>query len=370
MSEKVDFSWMQKTHLDLHFARPMVDLREAHFVRNRRRVLTLFTFYTLAARYSSLDAYFLILLFSYCVILYYLKNARKINVQMAKRNIKQRVGWAKQWAGGLFKRNARSNDEAEPMEPPLDDAPEGDGKSKKKRGIPFRKNSVRDSPGAKANSGKRINIFRRAVSSENSGALVNGASNEELHPNSPVSGSFNNLQTSSDPATNSPHASYLSVAPTMSSNTTVVSAASAAVLTTSKLAKKAGLILVRRRGSSAPRVDDPDLGDDINPPLRSSLDQLSMDSSDRSPTSAHSRSASDSLPKPIHPTGAAGPGRMSAVVGKAKDLWGHVKGHSSADSPADAASGLPPGTSPGLLPSSPPQVHEINVIGPAGSQVI
>ncbi|KNE70926.1 hypothetical protein AMAG_20215 [Allomyces macrogynus ATCC 38327] len=79
-------------------------LRETALVRNRRRLLTMFTSYSLVIRYCSFDAFLLILLLSNCLILYYLKNARKINVQMAKRNIKQRVGWAKQWAGGLFRR--------------------------------------------------------------------------------------------------------------------------------------------------------------------------------------------------------------------------------------------------------------------------
>ncbi|KAJ3373300.1 hypothetical protein GGF31_000733 [Allomyces arbusculus] len=143
-------------------------LRETALVRNRRRLLTMFTSYSLLIRYCSFDAFLLILLLSNCLILYYLKNARKINVQMAKRNIKQRVGWAKQWAGGLFRRGNPNGGGArndgpdgavhdEGIEPggvgpggehsgdsndmPLVPAPNSTEK-KKRRGIPFRRPTI------------------------------------------------------------------------------------------------------------------------------------------------------------------------------------------------------------------------------------
>ncbi|KAF9279229.1 hypothetical protein BGZ68_008053, partial [Mortierella alpina] len=34
-----------------------------------------------------------------------MKNSGKMNVNMAKRAVGQRVGWAKQWAGGFFRRS-------------------------------------------------------------------------------------------------------------------------------------------------------------------------------------------------------------------------------------------------------------------------
>ncbi|ORZ38920.1 hypothetical protein BCR44DRAFT_1483190 [Catenaria anguillulae PL171] len=80
-------------------------LRETHLVRQRRRLITMLSTYTIIMRYCSFDAFIVLLVLSTCLLLYFMKNSRKINVQMAKRNIKQRVGWAKQWAGGLFKRN-------------------------------------------------------------------------------------------------------------------------------------------------------------------------------------------------------------------------------------------------------------------------
>ncbi|KNE57171.1 hypothetical protein AMAG_18010 [Allomyces macrogynus ATCC 38327] len=143
-------------------------LRETALVRNRRRLLTMFTSYSLVIRYCSFDAFLLILLLSNCLILYYLKNARKINVQMAKRNIKQRVGWAKQWAGGLFRRGnpnggggrndgpdgAAHDDGIVPggvgpvsehsgdsNDMPLVSAPNSTEK-KKRRGIPFRRPTI------------------------------------------------------------------------------------------------------------------------------------------------------------------------------------------------------------------------------------
>ncbi|KAI9172956.1 hypothetical protein H9P43_007087 [Blastocladiella emersonii ATCC 22665] len=85
------------------------ELRETHLVRQRRRLLGFLTLYTLVMRYCSFDSFLLLLVFSNCMLLYFMKNSRKINVQMAKKNIKQRVGWAKQWAGGLFKRGGGGN---------------------------------------------------------------------------------------------------------------------------------------------------------------------------------------------------------------------------------------------------------------------
>ncbi|KAF9284413.1 hypothetical protein BGZ68_004687, partial [Mortierella alpina] len=42
-------------------------------------------------------------------MLFLMKNSGRMNVNMAKRAVRQRVGWAKQWAGGIFKRGGNSN---------------------------------------------------------------------------------------------------------------------------------------------------------------------------------------------------------------------------------------------------------------------
>lgn len=79
-------------------------VRETAFVRQRRKTLLMLTAYTLVVRYCSFD-FFLVLLFaSNCGLLFLMKNSGRMNVNMAKRAVNQRVGWAKQWAGGIFRR--------------------------------------------------------------------------------------------------------------------------------------------------------------------------------------------------------------------------------------------------------------------------
>ena len=84
-------------------------LREIALVRQRRFVLFIFTFYSLFLRYCSYDFYLFLLLLSNALLLYIMKNSNKINVQMAKRTVRQRVGWAKQWLGGAFRRGGGGN---------------------------------------------------------------------------------------------------------------------------------------------------------------------------------------------------------------------------------------------------------------------
>ncbi|KAF9902831.1 hypothetical protein BX616_001800 [Lobosporangium transversale] len=79
-------------------------VRETAFVKQRRKTLLMLTAYTLLVRYCSFD-FFLVLLFaSNCGMLFLMKNSGRMNVNMAKRAVNQRVGWAKQWAGGIFRR--------------------------------------------------------------------------------------------------------------------------------------------------------------------------------------------------------------------------------------------------------------------------
>ncbi|CAG8513592.1 7077_t:CDS:2 [Acaulospora morrowiae] len=45
---------------------------------------------------------------SNCAMLFLMKNSGRVNVTMAKRAVRQRIGWAKQWAGSLFRHRANS----------------------------------------------------------------------------------------------------------------------------------------------------------------------------------------------------------------------------------------------------------------------
>ncbi|KAF9361122.1 hypothetical protein BGX26_005751 [Mortierella sp. AD094] len=79
-------------------------VRETAFVRQRRKTLMMLTAYTLVVRYCSFDTFIAILFASNCAMLFLMKNSGRMNVNMAKRAVRQRVGWAKQWAGSIFKR--------------------------------------------------------------------------------------------------------------------------------------------------------------------------------------------------------------------------------------------------------------------------
>ncbi|KAG0373323.1 hypothetical protein BGX24_011852 [Mortierella sp. AD032] len=79
-------------------------VRETSFVRQRRKTLMMLTTYTLVVRYCSFDFFLVVLFASNCGMLFLMKNSGRMNVNMAKRAVGQRVGWAKQWAGGFFKR--------------------------------------------------------------------------------------------------------------------------------------------------------------------------------------------------------------------------------------------------------------------------
>ncbi|KAF9325781.1 hypothetical protein BG006_010752 [Podila minutissima] len=79
-------------------------VRETSFVRQRRRTLMILTAYTLVVRYCSFDFFLMVLFASNCAMLFLMKNSGRMNVNMAKRAVNQRVGWAKQWAGGFFRR--------------------------------------------------------------------------------------------------------------------------------------------------------------------------------------------------------------------------------------------------------------------------
>ncbi|RIA89254.1 hypothetical protein C1645_876855 [Glomus cerebriforme] len=78
-------------------------LREISFVKQRRKVLFLLTLYMFLIRLCSFDLFLVLVFVSNCAMLFLMKNSGKVNVTMAKRAVRQRIGWAKQWAGSLFK---------------------------------------------------------------------------------------------------------------------------------------------------------------------------------------------------------------------------------------------------------------------------
>ncbi|KAF9140060.1 hypothetical protein BGX30_007098 [Mortierella sp. GBA39] len=84
-------------------------VRETSFVRQRRKTLMMLTAYTLVVRYCSFDFFILVLFASNCAMLFLMKNSGRMNVNMAKRAVRQRVGWAKQWAGSIFKRGGNNS---------------------------------------------------------------------------------------------------------------------------------------------------------------------------------------------------------------------------------------------------------------------
>ncbi|KAJ3371594.1 hypothetical protein GGF31_003203 [Allomyces arbusculus] len=98
-------------------------LRDTHIVQQRRRNVLALTLYTLTMRWVSADAFIVLMLASQALLLYFMKNSRRINLQMAKTNLKNRVGWAKQWAGGLFRRHAPQPPPPSPSRTPATQQP-------------------------------------------------------------------------------------------------------------------------------------------------------------------------------------------------------------------------------------------------------
>ncbi|KAG0365145.1 hypothetical protein BGZ54_006831 [Gamsiella multidivaricata] len=84
-------------------------VRETSFVRQRRRTLLMLTAFTLVVRYCSFDFFIVVLFASNCAMLFLMKNSGRMNVNMAKRAVRQRVGWAKQWAGSIFRRGGNNH---------------------------------------------------------------------------------------------------------------------------------------------------------------------------------------------------------------------------------------------------------------------
>ncbi|KAH8551069.1 hypothetical protein BGW37DRAFT_494705 [Umbelopsis sp. PMI_123] len=80
-------------------------LREIAFVRNRRRMLLGITLYCLFLRFCSFDFFLFALFCTWCGMLYLMKKSGSVNVTMAKRAVRQRITWARQWTGLLFSRN-------------------------------------------------------------------------------------------------------------------------------------------------------------------------------------------------------------------------------------------------------------------------
>lgn len=96
-----DFCW----HSQIIFYSLKPALREISFVRNRRRMLLGITLYCLFLRFCSFDFFLFALFCTNCGMLYLMKKSGSVNVTMAKRAVRQRITWAKQWTGLLFSRN-------------------------------------------------------------------------------------------------------------------------------------------------------------------------------------------------------------------------------------------------------------------------
>ncbi|CAG8546537.1 1354_t:CDS:2 [Ambispora gerdemannii] len=79
-------------------------LREIAFVKQRRKVLLGLTLSMFVIRLCSWDLFFVLLFAANCAMLFLMKNSGKVNVTMAKRAVRQRIGWAKQWAGALLRK--------------------------------------------------------------------------------------------------------------------------------------------------------------------------------------------------------------------------------------------------------------------------
>nr|CAG8522944.1 3272_t:CDS:10 [Entrophospora candida] len=77
-------------------------LREISFVKQRRRTLIIVTISIIIIRYCSFDLFLIILFACNCTMLFLMKNSGKVNVTMAKRAVRQRIGWAKQWAATSY----------------------------------------------------------------------------------------------------------------------------------------------------------------------------------------------------------------------------------------------------------------------------
>ncbi|KAK9680815.1 hypothetical protein K7432_015835 [Basidiobolus ranarum] len=90
------------------------DLKEIGTVKSRRKVLCFLTLYTLIVRWCSFDLFLLVLFGVNCGVLFLMKNSGKINMQMAKRTVRQRANYMKQWAGGLFKKNGHNSSSSPP----------------------------------------------------------------------------------------------------------------------------------------------------------------------------------------------------------------------------------------------------------------
>lgn len=86
----------------------LASIRESALVKQRRQAVVCLTCYLLAIRLSSFDLFIILLLISNCALLYAMKNARKFNTAMAKRALRQRLGWAKQFVGGVFNKRGHS----------------------------------------------------------------------------------------------------------------------------------------------------------------------------------------------------------------------------------------------------------------------
>ncbi|RKO85201.1 hypothetical protein BDK51DRAFT_48244, partial [Blyttiomyces helicus] len=112
-------SWLKVPEVEAGKHASMYTIKERNLVRQRRITLLAVTAYSILLRYVSFDFFIFLLFVSNATLLYALKNSRRLNVQMAKRTVKQRVGWAKQYLGGILSlKQKHAHDPIESRIPP------------------------------------------------------------------------------------------------------------------------------------------------------------------------------------------------------------------------------------------------------------
>ena len=88
--------------------------------------LLLLTSFIIFLRYCSFDFFIFLLFFSNGTLIYMMRNSSKINLQLAKKSVKNRVGWAKQYLGELINRKNNDRD----VTPPDEETTQKQGKIK------------------------------------------------------------------------------------------------------------------------------------------------------------------------------------------------------------------------------------------------
>lgn len=157
----------------IHF----LDIKESHLVKKRQRLLVMLSASILLIRFCSFDFFICLFISLNLALIYVLRNSKKINIALAKRTVKTRVGWAKQYFGGLIHRTPTTT--VIPNTIPIILEPKSSrmkllSKLKRKSktnvdGLLVTDNDVKHGSGEESvveESQRRIGLFRRGVSSK------------------------------------------------------------------------------------------------------------------------------------------------------------------------------------------------------------